>query len=235
MAASRGWRQGWYWIWWYPGSRRRSADYRYHPLIRPSRYIRHTLSLSLGCCVLTANIRNTHVRPHMACPRPRWLYTPASYLLTSRYGTCVISREERGRIRGNWRMRVLFFSVSYFPSPSVSVRLTVGRETRRDVTCSFTVWFFFCGALNHLLVRAGVYTQWAIGRPTIGDVSVCMSEGREGFRWLIEREPYKYPRECEGCASALDNDRDRPAMIGVANVYMLMIIQVHIKCLHDNF
>lgn len=59
--------------------------------------------------------------------------------------------------------------------------------------------------------------------------------GGGGFRWLIEREPYKYPRECEGCASPLDNDRDRPAMIDVANVYMLMIIQVRIKCLHDNF
>lgn len=58
-----------------------------------------TLFLSFGYCVLTANIRDTHVRPHMVCPRPRCLYT--FYLLTSRYGTCVISREERGRIRGN--------------------------------------------------------------------------------------------------------------------------------------
>lgn len=50
--------------------------------------------------------------------------------------------------------------------------------------------------------------------------------GGEGFRWLIEREPSKYPRECEGCLSALDNDRDRPATIGVADVYTLMIIQM---------
>jgi len=42
---------------------------------------------------------------------------------------------------------------------------------------------------------------------------------REGSRQLIEREPSKCPRECEGSVSALDNDQDRPATIGVVGVY----------------
>lgn len=53
-------------------------------------------------------------------------------------------------------MRVLFFSVSYFPVV-IRLRLLEGkRETSRvPLLCDF----FFCGALNHLLVKAGVYTQ----------------------------------------------------------------------------
>lgn len=167
--------------------------------------------------------------PHGVSTTPA-LYTPAFYR-PPYVAAHVPSRAWKGGGLGEIDVCACCSSLSLtfrrHSSPSVSPLEGKRDETRRHVFLYFVI-FFFCGTLNHLLVRAGVYTRWAIGRTTIGDVPVCMSEEEgEGFRWLIEREPSKCPRECKGCASALDNDRDRPATIVVADVYTLMIIQVH--------
>lgn len=172
--APGGWRQGWYWIWWYPGSDA-AADYRYHPLIRPPRFVRHTLPLSPLSLNFSLSLslfadmprddertRNTHAPTHVP---PHSVSTPAFHTFFLRRDVAaahVLSPAE------GWCIVLCFLRL--LPSlPSLR------RKGERDGTSrvpSLCLWFFslfLCGALNRLLVRTGVYS-----RTTIGNILVCM-------------------------------------------------------------
>lgn len=131
-----------------------------------------SLSISRDRCVIV-NTRNTHVRAPTWCVHARVL--PSSLRRGIAHVPSRARKRGRGWVRENWRMRVLSFSVSYFPPSSVS-SLEGKRDETSRVQLHFVIFFSLCGALNRLLVRAGVYTRWAIGRTIIGDVPVCMSE-----------------------------------------------------------
>lgn len=135
--APGGWRQGWYWIWWYPGSDA-AADYRYHPLIRPPRLVRHSFSFFLSFCRHAARRRAhpKHTRVHTRASTARCVHARVPHaLLTSRRGHGHMCRPPQ---------RV---DVSYCLS-SVSrlhcqLSVSVERGTRRDVTCSLTLFVIF--------------------------------------------------------------------------------------------
>lgn len=170
--------------------------------------VRTTHSLSWPPCGRRAPEIHVHIYTrdgHTVCPCPL-LYTHASTrfaaLLTSRRHMC-----PPPPLRG--LMYVPPFSVLRLPSLFISVRLRK-RDEKRDVTCFFTLFviFFLCGVLNRLLVRVGVCTSRSVVPPSSEMFRyVC----RGGFRRLIEREPSKCPRDCEGSVLALDNYQNRPA------------------------
>lgn len=186
---------------------RRRSGLPLPPSYSPLWYVRHTLSRGRRVAGEHPKYMYTYIRAtatrcvHARCFTHTLLHVSPPSL--HRNGTCAPPP-----LRG--LMYVPPFSVlRLLPSLFISVRLRK-RDEKRDVTCFFTLFviFFLCGVLNRLLVRVGVCTSRSVVPPSSEMFRyVC----RGGFRRLIEREPSKCPRDCEGSVLALDNYQNRPA------------------------